>query len=714
MGARVGWVFTVPFGLLIGAALGGGAFSTPGQSTAGRASAQLVLTLNATAARLGQYQRVELRIGGIPAVRNPYDPDEADVRLEARTPAGRVVIMPAFYKEPFRIVSVERSGKPVDCFIPAGQPAWFGRYTPTAPGIHEIIAVARLGGRTLKSRPVRLECIPSSRPGFLTVSRRDPRFLETSDGRPFFVIGQNVAFIKDTFETAEMLERLAAHGVNFLRVWTCCEDWGMALEARKSAWSRSWDWRPPYVKDASGRQWVWVTGEGVTAQPNWRQAFEPNKEYVLRARLRSDAPTTVRVSLMGLNVMTEWAASPEARHVEYRFRTGGGLTTLEGLRLESLGSTAYVRDLSLTPVDGGHNLLWDADPDRPVLGNYNQVDCAMLDKLVEDAERLGIRLQLCVLTRDLYMERLEDPNSDAYRRAMADARKLFRYCIARWGASTAVAVWEYWNEMDPGKPTERFYTEVGDYLRKIDPYGRPRTTSAWGDAVDDWQHPAIDVPNMHWYMRPVEDAFHRDAVAGVLRKAAELRHAAPDKPALMAEFGLADNNWRPSARAQQDASFLHLKHALWASALSGLSGTVMAWWWEDIHAREGYRVYRPVAKFASTIPWITEKLAPTSARASAEHIRVVGLQSDRSAHIWLYDTRFPWYAVTAEGSRPSPVTGLTLTIEGLRPGRYRVWWFDTDSAAETEGPTTVVSASSMTWTVPVFQGDLALRVIRER
>ena len=33
----------------------------------------------------------------------------------------------------------------------------------------------------------------------------------------------------------------------YRRLWTCGEDWALAIEARKSAWGRSWDWRPPFV-----------------------------------------------------------------------------------------------------------------------------------------------------------------------------------------------------------------------------------------------------------------------------------------------------------------------------------------------------------------------------------------------------------------------------------------------------------------------------------
>ena len=37
-----------------------------------------------------------------------------------------------------------------------------------------------------------------------------------------------------------------------------------------------------------------------------------------------------------------------------------------------------------------------------------------------------------------------------YEQAIKDAKNLLRYAVARWGYSTAVVGWEYFNEQDPG------------------------------------------------------------------------------------------------------------------------------------------------------------------------------------------------------------------------------------------------------------------------
>ena len=49
-------------------------------------------------------------------------------------------------------------------------------------------------------------------------------------------------------------------------------------------------------------------------------------------------------------------------------------------------------------------------------------------------------------------------------------------------------------------------------------------------------------------------------------------------------------------------------NGLWASALSGASGTAMFWWWERLDQRNHYHHYRPLADFVADIPWTTAGL----------------------------------------------------------------------------------------------------------
>lgn len=135
----------------------------------------------------------------------------------------------------------------------------------------------------------------------------------------------------------------------------------------------------------------------------------------------------------------------EPRNAGLRFATAGEERWLDPVRfrLEG-GGAAWIAHMSLKEADGGTELLWEADVKRPARGWYNPVHYFMLDEVVAAAERHGLRLQLVLLTRDLYMNALKDSASDDYDRAIGDARRLMRYAVARWGYSTGVVAWEYW------------------------------------------------------------------------------------------------------------------------------------------------------------------------------------------------------------------------------------------------------------------------------
>ena len=125
---------------------------------------------------------------------------------------------------------------------------------------------------------------------------QDSRYLALSEGVPFFGIGQNLAFIGsgeqyvDLTKAEQIFDRLKENGANFIRVWTCCEDWAMAIEARKSAWGRSWDWHPPIVADPAdgARKCLALTpSKALAVSPSHPVALRPGTRYRLDCRVRS-------------------------------------------------------------------------------------------------------------------------------------------------------------------------------------------------------------------------------------------------------------------------------------------------------------------------------------------------------------------------------------------------------------------------------------------
>jgi hypothetical protein len=683
------------------------------------------LSLQVAAARVGKYEKVELTIDlGSRAYKNPDDPDEVNLTIVLTSPSGKRLAIPAFYYQPFERKQVG-GDRGADWFYPSGKPAWKARFAPAEVGTYEATAVLKDRGPEARSGAVAFECVPSASQGYLRAGRQDPRFMETSEGKPFFAIGQNLAFVGEqqyvTPSRADAIfEKLAANGANYVRIWTCCEDWAMALEARKSAWSRSWDRRPPIVpapdakEGSAARQCVKLAGgdgTNLAVMPSHPVALRPGTRYVVSARIWPEGGAGLVIDANGRGLEPITRANGAWTEAKREFTTGANQWRLDQMSLRMAGAgTIYLDSLSLREAAGGPELLWEADPNRSLFGQYNPTDCAMLDELVQAAERRGLYLQLCFMTRDQYMKMLKSADSSEYQEAIHHAKKLIRYVVARWGYSTSVGAWEYFNEIDPGLPTDRFYDELGKYFEEIDVYRHLRTTSTWSPSPKDYRHARIDIAEPHYYLRPADKKKIPDEVTAVLERAGFVRSYTPAKPALLGEFGLADDQWRPVDDMRNDRDYVHFHNAIWATAMSGLSGTAMFWWWEDIDAKDGYRHYRPLAAFLADIPWTTARLRQASAAPSQAGVRAVGLQADDQAYVWLLNREATWADHLKSDAAPAAIRGLSLVVKDLAPGKYKVQWWDTRESRTIQEGEATSAGGSLTIAVPEFNRDVACKI----
>ncbi|MFO8012355.1 MAG: DUF5060 domain-containing protein [Phycisphaerae bacterium] len=677
------------------------------------------VSIEAAARTVKAYERIEftLRTDAVPA--NPYDPEAIDLRVALKGPDGTKVTVPAFWYQPFEYARHRHGGGAADWVYPAGDAVWKARFATPAPGRWTATARLTTPRGEATSKPVTFTCTAAPGHGYVRVSPRDPRFLEFSDGTPFFAVGQNVAFIKDTERQSAMIRRLGANGANFVRVWACCEDWAMAVEARKSGWARSWGWRPPIVAEPGRAGYHRAAmcigrdlqkGAALSFSATRPLAVRPGTEYVLTGKARTDSDGAFVVAVAGTS-SDPIRSGKRWTGFTHPFRTDAGRRFLGGVTFRAEDPCRlYLKDLSLREAGGGPELLWEADVNRPPLGVYNQADAFILDRVVETAEDAGVYLQIVMCTRDHYMHLLDKDPSPEYARAVAMAKRLVRYFVARWGWSTHVAVWEYFNEMNPGLPTERFYSEVGAYLEEIDPWHHLRATSDWHSPSKAAKHPALDTADMHYYMRPTTGDDYRDAAASVLKQARAFRRAAPKKPAIFSEFGMTTDNWQRPEAIDLDKDFLHLHNALWASALSGLSSTVCHWYWDDIHKRNVYPLYRPVAAFVADIPFTTADLRPADATTTAKDVRVVGLQGKRQAYLWLSDLSSTWWNVARMGRNPARVRDAAVKVTGLASGPYRVRWWDTRAGKVVREATARAAGNVLTVPAPAFTGDVAVKV----
>jgi len=263
-------------------------------------------------------------------------------------------------------------------------------------------------------------------------------------------------------------------------------------------------------------------------------------------------------------------------------------------------------------------IAWE-DPAQISADRFNLASSWRLDRVVEMAEHQGLYLMLCLDSFNSLRESDPYPQFERYplnrkyggplasprgfftdRRARELFQRRLRYYVARWGYSTHVLAWEFWNEVDLVEGYDReqvraWHQEMARHLRALDPWRHLITTSfarsEGEEAVDSLAE--MDFVQTHSYGA-------RD-VAGVLVGWSQHKAARyPDKPHFIGEFGTDVLGKEDAA----DVGGVHLHNGLWASALSGDAGTAMTWWWDSyVEPRQLYHHFGALSRFLAGVDW---------------------------------------------------------------------------------------------------------------
>jgi hypothetical protein len=154
------------------------------------------LTVTADRDPVGRYERIEFTIGNGKTYANPFDPDEADIYGIFLSPSGDSLRVNAFW---------DGSG-------------WKLRFAGAETGEWKTIIHVE-DGDGLETQAATFTVVGSDEKGWITVSERDPHYLSTHDGSPFFGIGMAVPWLvydSRYYPQPGLLERLAGYGVNFI------------------------------------------------------------------------------------------------------------------------------------------------------------------------------------------------------------------------------------------------------------------------------------------------------------------------------------------------------------------------------------------------------------------------------------------------------------------------------------------------------------------
>jgi hypothetical protein len=261
----------------------------------------------------------------------------------------------------------------------------------------------------------------------------------------------------------------------------------------------------------------------------------------------------------------------------------------------------------------GLGLEWE-----PTLGRYRQAQAARLDVALQLARERDFVYMLCLDTHQDFREGgwaanpfnlanggpcktagdwFTDPT------ARRHYRNRLRYTVARWAASPQVLCWEFGNEFEgwadtPQEALLAWHREMATYLRSIDPYRHPITTSFWSSTGPQifWQIPEIDIVQTHCYT-------NNDAnVAEQVREYCLLQWRNSSKPHLFGEFGIRSHD----TTADKDPKGWALHNAFWSAVASGCDGIPMPWWHENyIDPLNLYGHFTAIRRFTDGLPFGT-------------------------------------------------------------------------------------------------------------
>jgi hypothetical protein len=279
----------------------------------------------------------------------------------------------------------------------------------------------------------------------------------------------------------------------------------------------------------------------------------------------------------------------------------------------------------------GLGLEWE-----PTLGWYRQAQAATLDRLLEEAGRLGMHYLLCMDTH-------QDFRADGWKAnpfnaaqggpcktagewftnetAKAHYRKRLRYTVARWGYSPHVLCWEFGNEFEGWADAKQetiiaWHREMGPVLAALDPYDHLISTSWWSKTGPEacWQIPEMDLVQTHSYANnDLNTALESHAFCLTQWNGFE-------KPHFFAEFGIRSHNFNPDA----DPTGRGIHNTVWAAIASGCCGAPMPWWHENyIEPKNLYFHFQAIRNFVTGLPFGTEKWRQVAVTAPAAVVQPV-------------------------------------------------------------------------------------------
>jgi hypothetical protein len=367
--------------------------------------------------------------------------------------------------------------------------------------------------------------------------------------------------------------------------------------------------------------------------------------------------------------------------------------------------------------------LYTNSPVNSSYDNYSVGNMRVIDSVVEDAEKEGIYLVFTIWDHpQLRDDRHPTWDTGNWSRngfnkltsleeffvseeAWAWQENLYRYIIARWGYSRAIAMWQTVSEINGTnalEQTDPWHERVNLYFVENDPYRHPTTASGSGEV--DWPqgHAVMDVPQVHLY------DFGEDAIgaAEIIAEWTSRMWERGEKPNWIGEFGVTGNTHYPEL----------FHHSIWAALASGAAFTPAEWnsggAWGRMTPEMNADIAR-LAQFVRDLPLAQWNPSRLTIRSSDVEVRGWGLAGDAGGLVWVQDFSLQGQPIEEVRSSMPVRSGVDVALEGLSPGSYTVQPYDTwhDMVLE-ELLLECAEREVCVLHLPDFTSDMAFKIVR--
>ena len=371
------------------------------------------------------------------------------------------------------------------------------------------------------------------------------------------------------------------------------------------------------------------------------------------------------------------------------------------------------------------------------LGRYSLESARQFDAILALAEKYGIYVILCmdyhgIARKGLGFFRenrwLDNPYNrnnggpcaeaaDLFTNAEAKAffKKKYKYLVSRFGYSSRLAAWEFYNEADlmagQAIPVNRWHIEMGEYIRSIDVHERLISSSGTRSypekLVDAFKSPAMDFVMFHDY-NSLDLAAHFTNLHEAMLEYYE-------KPFVLGEFGVEFRGADRTARV--DSQHVGLHNGIWSGWFNETPVIPLSWWWDNyVDPQNLWHEYGSLSRFAEKMSFEPQHLifkTLTVGRLEAKPEEqapclVRCIYSGAQFALWIKNEAYQW-SLVSEGHVPGQVGAFSQIIPDLAPGRYTVTWYDpqTGKFSDAKNEIAVKSDGQLSLPVPAFSKDLA-------